>query len=830
MAAPDGGINIETRLDTHKTEKDLKSLSNKLSSFGQSIQSKFKNVSLPFTELSSALGLVKGAVSTVSAVVSDLSNAYRKQAQAETQLETAAKNNPYLNEANVATLKSFASELQSISTVGDEELLPMMAQLAANGRTQKEIMDITRAAVDLSASGTMDLNSAVSALNATYNGMAGTLGRQNGAIKNLTEEQLKNGEAVRIISEQYKGMAKKVADTTGSAQQLANTWGDFKEHIGSGIEKALTPVRKTITGLIQDVNNAIDDLKKAKENAKKSKDIASGKGTDADYQSVYEYEKAKLDTMREEYETAQKILEIQNQIREKEVALDNTKRKDPARKQLQQDIKDLTAQAEGMSKMWQVISKDYIARAKADYEAQLKIVEPLQQQVDKINKKAVAEDNAKKAAEARAAIEKGNNDKAEAALKTYRETIASKEKELEIRRQINNETHKFSEEEFEQGANEEMLQTRIAAYIKLIQDAQGTITGEAERERIEREKILELTGKMTSAQKEAEAEEAKKALLKDLDDALGGEKLKQSEIMAKQISDLEIEYEKLTAEKKAEINEEYTQKVKELSEKRKEIIAEEKAADERATLESVGKKIEIISSFASQYTSIMSIISDLVTQQAKNEATVKQAEVEKQYQQGIISEEEYTKRKGEIEKEAAEKSYRIQIWQWAGSIAQATANTAQAMVSTLAQETGPAALKIAMAAMVAAAGGAQLATIIANKPIPPSNFATGGIVGGTSYTGDRVTANVNSGEMILNRIQQRHLFDSINSNSLGTKPQMNVKIFNSASNEVSARPEMTEDGMRIMIRKIVSDDIGSGRMNKSLIAAQSSFGGTRYTN
>ena len=226
----------------------------------------------------------------------------------------------------------------------------------------------------------------------------------------------------------------------------------------------------------------------------------------------------------------------------------------------------------------------------------------------------------------------------------------------------------------------------------------------------------------------------------------------------------------------------------------------------------------------------MATISDLVTQQAKNEATVKQAEVEKQYQQGIISQEEYTKRKSEIEKEAAEKTYRIQMWQWAGSIAQATANTAQAMVSTLAQETGPAALKIAMAAMIAAAGGAQLATIIANKPIPPSKFATGGIVGGTSYTGDRVTANVNSGEMILNRAQQRNLFDSINSNSIGMKPQMNVKIFNSASNEVSARPEMTEDGMRIMIRKIVSDDIGSGRMNKSLIAAQSSFGGTRYTN
>lgn len=821
----DGRIDIDTRINTQNLDKDVKSVDSKLKSLSKTGSSSLGGLVNSFASTVTAAGAVVGAVALVSKGIKETTEAYRKQAKAETQLETAAKNNPYLNEANVESLKSFASGLQSISTIGDEELLPMMAQLAANGRTQKEIMDITSAAVDLSASGMMDLNSAVSALNATYNGMAGTLGRQNGAIKNLTEEQLKNGEAVKIISEQYKGMAKKVADTTGSAQQLANTWGDFKEHVGSGIEKALTPARKVITGMIQDVNNAIEDLKKAKENAKKSKDIASGKGTDADYQSVYQYEKKKLDEIEDERKTVLEILEIKKQIAEKEAVYENTNRKDKeARKKLTEEIKDLEAQAYKLSDAWQIVREGYLGTLQEKYDAQLKIVEPLEKQVNKINEKASKEQAAQKAAEDAAAREKEKNDKATAALKTYRETIATKEQELKLRKEL-------GENITQEQENEEMLQTRRAAYIKLMQDAQGTITGEAERERIEREEILKLVEATTDAQKEADAEKAKKALLKDIDDALNdSKKLKQSEIMAKQISELEIEYAKLTADKKLEIEKEYNEKLEELRKQQQKMVQEERAKEEQDYYKSIEKKIEIVTSFASRYTSIMNTISDLVTQQAKNEATVKQAEVEKQYQQGIISQEEYEKRKGEIEKEAAEKTYKIQMWQWAASIAQATANTAQAMVSTLAQEAGPAALKIAMAAMVAAAGGAQLATIIANKPIPPSRFATGGIVGGTSYTGDRVTAHVNSGEMILNRMQQRNLFDSINSNQLGTKPQMNVKIFNSASNEVSARPEMTEDGMRIMIRKIVSDDIGSGRMNKSLIAAQSSFGGTRYTN
>lgn len=46
-------------------------------------------------------------------------------------------------------------------------------------------------------------------------------------------------------------------------------------------------------------------------------------------------------------------------------------------------------------------------------------------------------------------------------------------------------------------------------------------------------------------------------------------------------------------------------------------------------------------------------------------------------------------------------------------------------------------------------------------------FNDGGIVQGTSYTGDKVPALMNSGEMVLNRHQQQNLFDAINSGAVG---------------------------------------------------------------
>ena len=60
------------------------------------------------------------------------------------------------------------------------------------------------------------------------------------------------------------------------------------------------------------------------------------------------------------------------------------------------------------------------------------------------------------------------------------------------------------------------------------------------------------------------------------------------------------------------------------------------------------------------------------------------------------------------------------------------------------------------------------------------SFAVGGVVQGNSYTGDRVMAFVNSGEMILNTSQQKNLFDLLNGRALpgttGNTVQITGKI------------------------------------------------------
>lgn len=59
---------------------------------------------------------------------------------------------------------------------------------------------------------------------------------------------------------------------------------------------------------------------------------------------------------------------------------------------------------------------------------------------------------------------------------------------------------------------------------------------------------------------------------------------------------------------------------------------------------------------------------------------------------------------------------------------------------------------------IAAAGSTLLGIISSLKSSFAGQFAGGGVVGGNSYTGDKLWARVNSGEMILNRTQQSALF------------------------------------------------------------------------
>jgi hypothetical protein len=241
MASADYSVGTKVTADVsnfekgmNKAEKSLKGFSDKLANSIDRLGKKgligsVANVTLAMQGLTKSFNTVIKFAKDVGKAINECTEAYKGQVIAERALDTAIQNNPFITGASSKALKQFASDMQRVTNYGDEELIPMMTNLVSLGRTESEVMQIMSVAMDMSAGMGISLDTAITQLNATLNGNIGRLGQQNAELKGLTEEELKQGKAIEILGEKFKGLSSATADTS---KQLQNIKGDFKEALG----------------------------------------------------------------------------------------------------------------------------------------------------------------------------------------------------------------------------------------------------------------------------------------------------------------------------------------------------------------------------------------------------------------------------------------------------------------------------------------------------------------------------------------------------------------------------------------------------------------------
>ena len=148
-----------------------------------------------------------------------------------------------------ATVAKFGKSLSNLNKIQnkvsrnnffDGDSINNVTKMAvAMGLTEKQIEDVLKASTDLAASGVMPLDQAVKELSLSYSGNIEELKRMNPELANLTKEQLAQGEAVRIIGKEYKGMADAMANTfEGRDTQWENSFSDLQAAVGGVIQAA----------------------------------------------------------------------------------------------------------------------------------------------------------------------------------------------------------------------------------------------------------------------------------------------------------------------------------------------------------------------------------------------------------------------------------------------------------------------------------------------------------------------------------------------------------------------------------------------------------------
>lgn len=852
--ANDSEVNIGTKVDESGLDKGLKSVKNKVNNAAKdmnkgakatnALKTAFNETGGAASSFASKMGSVASSGGAVAAGVTaailaakkfietlkEADAAYKVQEKAEKALQKAAENNPYINGEGVKRLKDYASELQSVSNYGDEATIDVMAQLASTGRSEAEIMKIIGAAADYAAATHTDLASAAQTLNATYSGMSGTLGRQIDGIKDLTAEQLKNGDAIDLVAKKYKGFAAEVQD---SSTQAKNAFGDFMESLGKIANPAFEELNQKAKSFWESMTEKMNKFNDALETASRKwgiggihRAVDEGVNTiNTTYSNtVTGEEKRGASFQTKEYlEWLKQELVLRGEL---------TSEEQSALFEIEQELK----YRERLAK-WEKEQADAEAKKNAEAKATAERQKTADDYAKASNQKLqdslkALEVEAKAKGEAVSAQDKYN-----VYLQSYIDLMTKTEgliKEGYPVEQKRLEQLKEAKKAVEEAADAEQ---KLAAAIELTRAATEALTSankhltpaaelEAEIKQLEeiKAKIEAMSdAEIAAAQKGQDAQLSKSEILAGLNEA------EKQATLAK--------VEAITATEKTWWDKyaDQQQQILELKQKidESEVLSEQEKVDALKAIDesySQSRRQQFadlateIKGYTDQAVQIVQQAAQLQLDVVKNQATAEQAELEIKYRKGEIGEEEYNKKVAESKKKAAKEQYKIQMWQWSASILQATANIAQGVSMAIAQG-GVAGL--ITGALVGAAGAVQIASIIASKPTPPS-FSTGGIIAGSSTHGDNIAANLNSREMVMNMSQQKALWDFINGGSNGGGHGTNIVVNNSASNLVQAQPQITKDKIELLIDARVNDSLKNGRYNTSLNMAQQGMSGDFY--
>ena len=767
--------------------------------------------------------------------IKDTAEAFNVQLKAETKLAQAAKNNPYMDGTGVNRLKEFAGQLQSISDYGDEELIPMMTELVASGRTETQVMDIMSAAIDVAAGSGKNLQSVVEQLNKSYTGEAGELSQLSGQIKGLTKEQLQSGEAIKILAEQYKGISEEATKATGSAKQLAMAQGDLVESWGKVTKPAYDSWNNFWLRQTKKAQEFAENVNKALEKASQNWVIGGG------YRSNKKFVKNTLAEADKDGNRRLYLEDVAGALNNEALGnainyLSNLKKRKAEETELLNILKE--------EQSWrQKKTENEQMDAKAAQEAATMTTKQLRERLEQLRSAATLE-KADYTLQNAVRMELEKREAEEAAIQSelldkYNESVTAQEKELAIRKQA-------GEQITQEDELRKMLNTKLEAYVKFVKDGGDTTSAAAVKIRAEIKKMSADLATMEEAEKarlEAEKEEERRVkAIKDQLDAMndkvlklkesanelinGPQEVKLSDTIQQTIDALEVEAEALDHESAAYAD--YIEKLKEL----KELLPQVQEAEEKAA-EGHGRTIDNVNSVMSQITDSMQSLTNSISQisqtalsEANRQYDKDAKALEMQLDNDIITYDEYLEKKDQLDKEAAQKEYKIKMAEWSMNLAMATAQAAQAVVNALASGTPP--VNMINATTAGLLGAAQLIAMAGAKPRAPS-FSTGGFLTGNSYHGDKIAFNGNAGEAILNPAEQRAFLDLANGEGgKGVVVNMPVNIENNAGDAVQVSAMQQDRQIKITVDKIVNSTMQSGGYNNALQSANASMKGARY--
>jgi hypothetical protein len=168
---------------------------------------------------------LQAATRKLMAVGKEAIETFKKQEMAEARLSAAVG-------GNIDDFKAFASELQQITTVGDETTLELLQLANSMGVSQDNMKQAAKDAISLSKALGIEVTSAMKLAVNAQNDQFGALARYLPELRAATTEEEKRAIVQNALANGFKIATSEVETFSGKIQQLENSKGDLYETAG----------------------------------------------------------------------------------------------------------------------------------------------------------------------------------------------------------------------------------------------------------------------------------------------------------------------------------------------------------------------------------------------------------------------------------------------------------------------------------------------------------------------------------------------------------------------------------------------------------------------
>lgn len=173
--------------------------------------------------------------------------AFGRQEMAVQKLSAAVRSNGGNVSEVLPIMRQFASEIQRITTYGDEQVLAMQAMASSMGVSSDQMQGVIRSAIGLASALNMDVMTAVKAASAAVQGKTTALQEYIPALSKCKTEEEKLAEVQKLSASGFAQAKAEAETTSGRLKQCANAWGDLAETAGG----VFAPVATDIAGLLK---------------------------------------------------------------------------------------------------------------------------------------------------------------------------------------------------------------------------------------------------------------------------------------------------------------------------------------------------------------------------------------------------------------------------------------------------------------------------------------------------------------------------------------------------------------------------------------------------